>query len=166
MDWKKKEIKKCNAHAYWFLARGDLKEIYVSRAHSTFASFATLASLQPKLKQQTFNSCSRPLILIWLSSTWPLKNLTCLQRVVILLFSEVIAGSWGGNGSLSSSKIAHDFKTGDLLAFLILRGLDDEAVVCFEIDFWIGIAGPFPFLGLRMSPFPHPPSGFCMPTTV
>ena len=132
---KRKGIKKCNAHAYLFFARGALKQIYASRAHSTCVALATLATLWPKLKQQTFNSCSRPLILIWLSSTWPLRNLTCSWRVVILLFSEVNAGSWGGNGSSSSLKMTHDFRTGGLLTLLILRGLDDEPDVSFDTDF-------------------------------
>jgi hypothetical protein len=54
---------------------------------------------------------------------------------MILFFSEVICGSSGGEGSSSSSKIAHDFKVGGLLVLLNLRGLDEEPDVSFETDF-------------------------------
>jgi hypothetical protein len=131
---------------------------------STRAALATLARLHLKLKMQTFSWCSRLVALMLLSSSCPLRIQTSSHRFTILFFSEVIWGSLGGAGSSSSSKMAHDSKIGDLFVLLNLRGLDEEPTVSFETNFWTGVAGPLPLLGLRISPFPHPPSGFWTPT--
>ena len=48
---KRKEIKNVMHTPIYLWQEGLLKEIYASRAHSTFAALAILASLQPKLKR-------------------------------------------------------------------------------------------------------------------